>query len=427
MGRVSGTTSKRGHSARGLVPDSAVASAVALLLVAVLFVLLRLALAGSGSIGSFVDAGSDFARPPLPGVPIESGPGYDGQFAYRLAVDPTELDEVPQPDVRVAVSNDDPADNIVLDTPLRLERILYPVLAWTVSAGQDSLVPPALVVVNLLALAALGYLGGRFAQLGGRHAAWGLLLAGYWGYLFSLGRDLHEIVTGVFVLAGLLAYRKRRPAATAGLLSLAVLARETALLVVVAIAAVRILDIARRRERPRALDAGWLVPAVMFVSWQAACYAAIGEAPALAGGPAQVGPPVVSFVEAIGNTVGDLTGDDRAAAALLLLQLAALVVVVALAGLRVRDASIPREERLAWLLALLLTLSLSRHYWTGPADLRALSDLYLLSAVLLLARPVRDTPRPLRERLPDARVLAYAAVPSAVAFAATFLTRVVKL
>lgn len=386
--------------------------AAVLALAAVLFVVLRLAAAGGGDIGSFVYAGQQFTSPTA-GVPVTPGPGYDGQFAYRLALDPTELDE--------------DAEDIRLDTPLRLERIAYPAFAFVVAGGQDSAVPTSLVVVNLLALAGLGYLGGLLARRAGRHALWGLLLAGYWGYLFSLGRDLHEIVTGLFVLAGLLAYRDRRGLLAGGLFGVAVLARETALLVVVAVAAVRLWDLVRRRERPRVLDVAWVLPVVVFAGWQAVCYAAIGEVPALAGGPAQVGPPVVSLVEAVVDTVGDLGGADRAAAALLLIQLAAMVVVVALAGLRVRDGSIPREERLAWLLALLLTLSLSRHFWTGPADLRALSDLYLLSAVLLLARPVRGTPSRLRTRLPDVRVVQYAGVVAAVTFAATFLARVVEL
>lgn len=391
---------------RPLVP------AAVLALTAVLFVLLRFAVAGGGDIGSFVYAGQQFTGPQA-GVPVTPGPGYDGQFAYRLALDPAELDEF--------------SDDIRLDTPLRLERIAYPAFAWLVAGGQDEAVPTSLVVVNLLALAGLGYLGGLLARRAGRHALWGLLLAGYWGYLFSLGRDLHEIVTGLFVLAGLLAYRDRRGLLAGGLFGVAVLARETALLVVVAIAAVRLWDLVRRRERLRALDVAWALPGAVFAGWQVVCYAAIGEVPALAGGPAQVGPPVVSLLDAVARTVGDLGSADRAAAALLLVQLAALVVVVALAALRVRDVTVPREERLAWLLALLLTLSLSRHFWTGPADLRALSDLYLLSAVLLLARPVREAPTRLRSRLPDARMLVCAAVPAGLTFAATFLARVVEL
>lgn len=392
--------------------------AVALVVVALVFVVLRVADAGHGSVGSFVYAGTDFARPPIAGVPVQPGPGYDGQFAYRLALDPADLDEN--------------AERIRLDTTLRLERIAYPTFAWLGSAGQRSAVPDALVGVNLLALALLAYLGGRLARAAGRHALWGLLLAGYWGYLFSLGRDLHEIVTGLFVLAGLLAYRAARGGraaptlAAAAALSIAVLARETALLVVVAIAAVRLVDLVRRRDRARLLEVTWVLPVLVFVAWQAVCAAAVGEAPALASGPAQVGPPVVALVDAVGTALGDLAHGKRAAAALLLVQLVALAVVIVLAAFRVRDPDVLREERLAWVLALVLTLCLSKHFWSGPADLRALSDVYLLSALLLLSGRAPVGGR-LRERLPDRRLLLYAAAPAAATFVLTFGARIVAL
>lgn len=399
--------------------DRAIIPALLLAMVGLAFVILRVAVAGDGSIGNFVYAGSDFARPPIAGVPVHPGSGYDGQFSYRLAVDPADLEEN--------------SGRIRLDTTLRLERIAYPAFAWVGSAGQRSVVPFSLVAVNLLALALLGYLGGRLARAAGRHALWGLLLAGYWGYLFSLGRDLHEIVTGLFVLGGLLAYRSARAggrgrtaALAALLLSVAVLARETALLVVVAIAGVRLWDLVRRRERPRVLDVVWVLPVGVFVAWQVICAVVVGEAPALASGPAQVGPPVVALVDAVGTALGDLGNGDRAAAALLLVQLAALAVVVVLAAFRLSDEGILREERLAWVFALVLTLCLSRHYWSGPADLRALSDIYLLSALLLLSgrAPVRGR---LRERLPDRRLILYAAAPAAVTFVLTFGARVVEL
>jgi hypothetical protein len=92
----------------------------------------------------------------------------------------------------------------------------------------------------------------------------------------------------------------------------------------------------------------------------------------------------------------------------------------------VRDRRVPREYRLAWVLALVLTLCLSKHYWSGPADLRALSDIYLLSVLLLLSAPADEAERPQR-RLPDGRLLLLVAVPVAATFAVTFAARVVEL
>jgi hypothetical protein len=43
-------------------------------------------------------------------------------------------------------------------------------------------------VVNVLGLG-----GALLARDSGRHVLWGLVLPGYWGYLWSLGRDLTEI------------------------------------------------------------------------------------------------------------------------------------------------------------------------------------------------------------------------------------------
>ena len=40
------------------------------------------------------------------------------------------------------------------------------------------------------------------AQSAGRHAFWGLAFAGYWGYLWTLGRDLTELTAAAFVLLG---------------------------------------------------------------------------------------------------------------------------------------------------------------------------------------------------------------------------------
>ena len=79
--------------------------------------------------------------------------GYDGQFYYRMALDPANLHKT--------------AFGITMDAPYRFMRIGYSALAWALSAGQHAAVPYALVAINVAALGALGYLSGLIAQQAG--------------------------------------------------------------------------------------------------------------------------------------------------------------------------------------------------------------------------------------------------------------------
>jgi hypothetical protein len=147
--------------------------------------------------------------------------GYDGQFYYRLALDPF----LTQPtDHGVQLPN----------PPYRQQRLLYPLVVWLLSLGRPSLVPAALILVNFLALCLLGWAGGAYSQSLGRHALWGVTFALYPGFLLSLSRDLTEVLEVSLLLSGLLLLRRERHFLAALLLALAVLAREMALVVVAA-------------------------------------------------------------------------------------------------------------------------------------------------------------------------------------------------
>src|SRR5215472_9864113 len=133
-------------------------------LAALAFVLARLLTWAQGSISRFILVGQHFATPAqLPrGIPVAPAYGYDGQFFYRLALDPLNFRPT--------------AYGITMDQPYRFMRIGYPALAWLVSLGQHIVVPVVLVVVNVAAVGALGWLGGVFARQAGRHAMAGLLV-----------------------------------------------------------------------------------------------------------------------------------------------------------------------------------------------------------------------------------------------------------
>ena len=78
----------------------------------------------------FARLGQGFAN----GAPVGE-PGYDGQFAYWIARDPRPTAAGPH-----------------LDVPAyRYQRIVYPLLAWALAAGQAAAVPWTLVLINVAA------------------------------------------------------------------------------------------------------------------------------------------------------------------------------------------------------------------------------------------------------------------------------------
>ena len=171
-----------------------------------------------GDLRDFVQVGTKFVEashtsqviqidPSYKGYP-ENGIGYDGQFAYYIAIDPVN------------------ARHYVGRTSYRYTRILYPALAWALSLGIPGWVPATLILVNLLAV-----VGGTWAV-----AAWcrerglspwlALVYAFYVGQVMAFTRDLTEVLAYALVALGVYLYDRSRLLA-AILFGLAVLARET--------------------------------------------------------------------------------------------------------------------------------------------------------------------------------------------------------
>ena len=163
------------------------------------FALARWQVWAKGHLSLFIMAGHTYThRAQLPrGVLLVPSAGYDGQFYYRLALDPVNWNRT--------------AFGITMDQSYRYTRIGYPILAWLVSLGQHQFVPVALVAINLVAVAAMAYLGAMFARESGRHALWGLAFAAYFGLVISVGRDTAEPLAEACMLGGLLAYRRSKP------------------------------------------------------------------------------------------------------------------------------------------------------------------------------------------------------------------------
>jgi len=349
-------------------------TAAVLLVAASAFVLVRLAVAAHGDISTFAQAGAQFTDPARAphGLAVRSGSGYDGQFYYRLALQPWNLSWS--------------AHGITFDFGFRRQRVGYSWLAWTLSGGQAAAAPYALVAVNLLGLGALGFFTGKWAQSLGRHALWGLLPAGYFGLVWSLSRDLTEITAITLVVAGIVAWKSRHPLWSGVALAAAVLSRETALLVVAALVVTRLADIVRRKERLGRADLAWVIPTVVFVGWQAACAVAFARIPLFSEGLNASAP----FTGSIRSVLGWIEHPGLTHL-LLLTQLAVLVVVTALAAWNLRQSRSSPFERLAFVFSVILLAMLSTSIWNkDPREFRTMVDVFVLgSGVLLGTRTFR--------------------------------------
>jgi hypothetical protein len=351
------------------------------------FALARWQIWANGHLSLFIMAGHKYThRAQLPhGLLLVPNAGYDGQFYYRLALDPFNWNKT--------------AFGITMDQSYRYTRVGYPFVVWIASLGQHQLVPVMLVAVNLLGVAAIAMLGGMFARDSGRHALWGLAFAAYFGLVISVGRDTAEPLAEACMLGGLLAYRRattaspggRRYALAAALFTFGAITRETILLAPAAIAVTRIVAILRRRARPGLADLTWVVPAVVYGVVEVAVHVVVkGEFPLLANSSRNLVMPFTAMIDALKYDIAHINTAHLGLIDIDLLEYATLAIFI-LAGLAVLFVTTaPVHERLAFVFFVLQLGLLSSQIWTSTfGDGRSLIEPYLMALVLLVATPRR--------------------------------------
>jgi hypothetical protein len=367
------------------------------LLAALAFVLARLHVWAKGDISRFILIGRHFATVSQlpPGVAVSPTYGYDGQFYYRLALNPGNFSHI--------------AYGIRLDQPYRFMRIGYPWLTWLISVGQHVLVPVMLVVVNVVAIGAIGYLGGVFARQGDRHALAGLVIPAYFGLLTSVSRDTAEPLAAVCLLGGLLAVRARRPVLAGLLLACGALSRETVMVAVAAIFIIRVAGVARGREpaRPLRADLAWVLPTVAFVAWEAIVKVITGSVPVLTDSDHNADLPFVAPLEALRSNLHHLNLHPFDQYTVWFLEIIILALFALAALLSWRSTNAPVHERLALVLYMIEICVVTPNTWGSlDADLRSFIEVYLMAAIILLGTPLRR----LRSWLPYLGVLLIAAL-----------------
>jgi hypothetical protein len=335
-----------------------------------------------GHLGDFALASSVFVHPGAStDLPVHTGTnGYDGQFYYRLALNP--------------LTHQVTAFHITLDNPpYRQQRIGLPAAAWFVREVFRAPTSLALVLVNVLALVVVGWAAATWARQYGRSTWWGVAVAASPALVMALARDLTEPLATAALIVGLLSWTRGRFWVAALAFSVAVLCRETVLIVLLGMGVWCLVRLVhrdrmsnRRSRRANVLQVVALcVPAGVEVAWQFHVREVWGGKLPTLSGNSQVGfgllRPVRSFffnARDIGlSHQGILDGIWLVERVLLL----ALLIVVASGLLR---SAAPAEMRLGWIFAALLSLSVA---WNQDVEfVRAANEAIVVGQLLLLAR-----------------------------------------
>ncbi len=233
-------------------------------------------------ISHFIVAGRQFVNRKHVASPIQiskARSGYDGQFYYRLAVDP---------DARTRT-----AYGVTFDAPAwRMQRIGYPLLAHVVSLGRPALVPLALFLINLFGIGLIAFIvKGLQERL--RLPAWLPWAVLLWpGLVVTLTHDTTEILALVLLSAAMTAYLSGRTLHYAILAALTCLTRETAILLFAGIAlyeGIRWLRVRTRAQFCSVLASGLVF--VPFLIWRELVTLRWGISPQQAGGSGNIGIP----------------------------------------------------------------------------------------------------------------------------------------
>lgn len=170
--------------------------------------------------------------------------GYDGQQFLSLAFDPFLRN----------------AETIAtLDHPIyRYRRILYPLISYLLSFGNQTLIPYIMVAINYLSIIGIVWIISLYFKLN-QEQKWQPLLTlcipGVW-IVLSLGTA--DLLSSLLLILSFYCYRYSRPIWTAVTISLASLTRETLLLIWLAMLLTSILQ--NKKEQRKQLLWAWIPP-----------------------------------------------------------------------------------------------------------------------------------------------------------------------
>jgi hypothetical protein len=197
------------------------------------------------NLSGFICIGDKFMPPS--GVPRGTivyfrSAGYDGQFYYRMALNPLADKEELQ----------------YFDSPVyRYQRIGYPLLAALFSLGNKSWLPASLLITNMLVMVLSVFTISIWLKEKKLDPRYAVMYALSGTLVYPLMRDLSEPTSAAFLIIGFFFYTRHRFLSAGLFFGYAILCRE----VVFAVLPVLVLDWLFLQKAKRA----WIAPLVSFL------------------------------------------------------------------------------------------------------------------------------------------------------------------
>lgn len=293
---------------------------------------------------------------------IPNSSGFDGQFYYRLAINPFTTQRS--------------KDGITLDKPsLRQQRVIYPLLSWVLVLGNKNLIPLSLFLINIFALIGLTILSLKLTK--NNKFPWlGIILPLYPTFLIATSRDLTDVVSACFLLGGYYLYTKNKNYLAAIIFTIAALARETTIILPSVLAIFSLFSYIKNKNKKYLLKLIiFSTPLITFAIWQIILYLIWGQFPLSASYASNITAPFKDLILTL--DFNSLNGR------IMIVEICYLFGVIILSSLvfkKIRDWPL----KITWILYLVLFSLYSRSIWIDDFTFfRSFTELFIFSFIMI--------------------------------------------
>jgi hypothetical protein len=309
-------------------------------------------------------------RPGIRRTLVTSDAGYDGQFMYLMAFDPFLRRFGDRPEQYRAV-----VDN----PPYRYGRIGFSLATFLAAGGEPARYPAVMVWLIVAAHLALAMLLAAAAARGGQSPLAGLWFLAIPGFMSSLMSALPEALAAAALVAGILAWQDRRLALAAAAFGVALLVRETGVLLVLAL----VLSSGREHvKRSLGVLAASVLPVCAWRVYVASRLFGDFGWSAVVATPGDFGAPFAGLAELLAAGWSGIQPSPEVAGALLFPGIVVAALVLAVSLLAVRRG--PLEIAAVGYGLIAVSLNYEKIWSHLPSGERGTFELFLCLLLLLL-------------------------------------------